>query len=94
MAHGSLFQFKAMLARKIARAEKQQGKFDSKNQGYKEGYDKPDYNFPELSETEMNKVKSEIRKKLIRNRKKEIIKIALIYGVLILSFFLLINYYI
>lgn len=53
MADGSLSQFKATLARKKARKEKSQGKFNRKKLGFKISSSKPEFNFPKLSESEL-----------------------------------------
>lgn len=46
MADGSLSQFKATLARKKARKDKNQGKFDRKKMWFNKSESKPVYDFP------------------------------------------------
>ena len=82
MADGSLSQFKATLARKIERNQKRQDRSDRHSPNYKSSDSKPEFDFPKLSESELEKVKSDIRKKLISDRKKEIITITIVIAVL------------
>ncbi|WP_158974978.1 hypothetical protein [Cellulophaga sp. L1A9] len=82
MAHGSLSQFKATLARKIERDQKRQSRA-VRNSDYKDSDEKPEYNFPELTEKELEKVKSDIRKKLKADRKKEYIYISIAFVVIV-----------
>ncbi len=84
MADGSLSQFKATLARKIERNQKRQARSDRNSSSYKSSDSKPEYNFPKLSESELEKVKSDIRKKLKSERKKEFITITIVIAILIL----------
>ncbi|WP_194767414.1 hypothetical protein [Tamlana sp. I1] len=84
MADGSLSQFKATLARKIERNQKRQARNDRNLSSYKSSDSKPEYNFPKLSETELEKVKNDIRKKAKSERKKELITIAIIFIILTL----------
>ncbi|MCI2230520.1 hypothetical protein MC378_15195 [Polaribacter sp. MSW13] len=79
MADGSLSQFKATLARKIERNQKRQARSDRNSSSYKSSNSKPEYNFPKLSESELEKVKNDIRKKAKSERKKELITIAIIF---------------
>ncbi|WP_435624014.1 hypothetical protein [Flagellimonas sp.] len=88
MADGSLSQFKATLARKKARKDKSKGKFDRKKLDFKDEDLKPEYNFPELSEDEMDSVKKEIRRKAKSERQIELV----ILGVLVVGILLLILY--
>lgn len=83
MADGSLSQFKATLARKIERNQKRQARNDRNSSTYKSSYSKPEYNFPKLSESELEKVKSDIRKKLKSDRKKEFITITIVIVLLV-----------
>ncbi|WP_224488667.1 hypothetical protein [Robertkochia flava] len=78
MADGSLAQFKATLARKMARKEKAQGKFDRKKMGFKNSGEKEEFDFPKLSESELEKVKSEIREKFKVERRNNLILLGLI----------------
>ncbi|MCB0748644.1 MAG: hypothetical protein KDC52_17835 [Ignavibacteriae bacterium] len=84
MADGSLSQFKATLARKIERNQKRQARNDRNSSNYKSSDSKPEYNFPKLSESELEKVKNNIRKKAKWERKKELITIAIILIILAL----------
>jgi hypothetical protein len=88
MADGSLSQFKATLARKIERNQKRQARSD-RNSSYSNSEAKPEYNFPKLSETELEKVKSDIRAKLKSERKREYIKISIIFVVIIFVIWML-----
>ncbi|RKN83225.1 hypothetical protein [Ulvibacterium marinum] len=88
MADGSLSQFKATLARKKARKDKSQGKFDRKKMGFKNPDSKPEFNFPKLSESELEKVKIDIRKKIKSDRRNELI----ILGIVFIALALLILY--
>jgi len=81
MADGSLSQFKATLARKKAREDKNRGRFDSSN--YKTSDSKPEYNFPKLTDSELEKVKADIRKKIRDENRKEMILIGIVLLVLI-----------
>jgi hypothetical protein len=90
MADGSLSQFKATLARKIERNQKRKARSDRNTSSYKNSDLKSHFDFPKLSESELEKVKSEIRKKAKLERKKEIITIAIVFiilGSIILYFF-------
>lgn len=84
MADGSLSQFKATLARKIERNQKRQARNDRNSSSYKSSDSKPEYNFPKLSESELEKVKNDIQKKAKSERKKELITIAIIFIILTL----------
>lgn len=84
MADGSLSQFKATLARKMERKQKRQARSDRNSSSYKSSNSKPEYNFPKLSESELEKVKNDIRKKAKSERKKEMITIAIIFIILTL----------
>lgn len=89
--HGSLSQFKATLARKKARKDSQQGKFDRKNLNYKSSNTKTEFDFPKLSETELKKVKNDIREKLKSDNKKKLISITIIIVILVLVIMYLIQ---
>lgn len=78
MAHGSLSQFKATLARKKARKDKNSGKFDRKKLGFKSLDKKPEFNFLELKDSELEKVKKDIRQKLKSQRRFELIILLII----------------
>ena len=86
MADGSLSQFKATLARKKARKDKNQGKFDRKKLGFKFSGQGQEFNFPELSEEELEVVKNDIRKKL---KSKKRIEFAAFILLLLLGFLFL-----
>ena len=82
MADGSLSQFKATLTRKIERNQKRQARSDRNSSNYKSSDSKPDFDFPKLSESELDKVKSDIRKKAKLERKKEIITFIIVFMIL------------
>lgn len=82
MADGSLSQFKATLARKKARKEKTQGKFDRKKLGFNISETKPEFYFPNLSESEMEKFKANIRKKAKLEKRNELI----LFGIIIVGY--------
>ena len=91
MADGSLSQFKATLARKKARKDKNQGKFDRKKMGFKKSESKPAYDFPELTDTELEKFKIDIQKKKKREGKVEFIFIVVVFFLIILAIWKLNN---
>lgn len=75
MADGSLSQFKATLARKIERNQKRQARSERNSTSYQSSDRRSEFNSPKLTESELEKVKIDIRKKARLERKKEIIKI-------------------
>ncbi|GAA0751877.1 hypothetical protein [Psychroflexus lacisalsi] len=77
MAHGSLSHFKATLARKQERNQKRQARSDRKA-NYKSSNSKTKLKEPELSVSELNKVKADIRAKLKSESKKRLIKVFII----------------
>jgi len=82
-------QFKATLARKKARKEKNQGKFDRKKLGFK--FSIKEYNFPQLSESELETVKTDIRRQIkAQNRIEYITLLALL--VLVFLFLVYLNF--
>jgi ribosomal protein S25 len=88
MAHGSLSQFKATLARKKARKDKNQGKFNRKKLGFKSSDEKAEFNFPELEDSTLEKVKKDIRQKLKVQKRFELI----ILFILLLAGFIILLY--
>jgi len=89
MADGSLSQFKATLARKKARKEKSQGKFDRKKFGFTNSDAPTECNFPKLSDSELEKVKIDIRTKAKSERRREyVLFVLLLIGVLGLLLYL------
>ena len=84
MADGSLSQFKATLARKIERNQKRQARSDRHTSSYKSSDSKPEFDFPKLSESELDKVKSDIRKKAKSERKKQLIVISIVFVIMAL----------
>ena len=84
MADGSLSQFKATLARKIERNQKRQARSDRHSTSYKNSDSKAEFDFPKLSESELEKVKSDIRKKAKSERKKELIVISIVFVIVAL----------
>jgi hypothetical protein len=81
MADGSLSQFKATLARKKARDDKRRGKIDGSS--YKISDSKPEYGFPKLTDSELENVKIDIRKKIKAEKRKELILFGIILLILI-----------
>ncbi len=92
MADGSLSQFKATLARKIERNQKRQARIDRNSSNYKSSNTKAKFDFPKLSISELEKVKSDIQKKERSERKKELIITVIIFIILILISLYLISY--
>jgi len=88
MAHGSLSQFKATLARKKARKEKANGKFDRKALGFESSNTKTEYNFPELSGPELKKLKINIRTKAKAERRSDLV----LFGLIIIGLISLLLY--
>ena len=84
MADGSLSQFKATLARKIERNQKRQARSDRHSTNYKNSDSKTEFDFPKLSESELEKVKSDIQKKAKSERKKELIVITIVFAIVTL----------
>ena len=78
MAHGGLSQFKSALARKKSRKDKAQGKFDRKKLGFNSHDSKPEFDFPNLSESELENLKNDIRVKAKSDRRKELILLSII----------------
>lgn len=81
MAHGSLSHFKATLARKQERNQKRQARSDRKPI-YKNSGFKTKLKEPELSDSELNKLKADIKTKLKSDNKKHLIKVFIIMFVL------------
>ena len=81
MADGSLSQFKATLARKKTRDDKRDGKIDSSS--YKVYDSKPEYGFPKLTDSELDKVKTDIREKIKAENRKELILLVIVFLILI-----------
>ncbi|UOY08464.1 hypothetical protein L0P88_07875 [Muricauda sp. SCSIO 64092] len=88
MADGSLSQFKATLARKKVRKDKNQGKFNRKKLGFKSADTNYKFDFPDLSESELEEVKTSIREKLKSEKRIETIVLILFFlvGFLILVY--------
>ncbi|RIA08764.1 hypothetical protein OE09_0587 [Flavobacteriaceae bacterium MAR_2010_72] len=89
MADGSLSQFKATLARKIERNQKRQARNDRNSSSYKSSDSKLEFDFPKLSDSELEQVKKDIRKKIISKRRTELI----IFGTILIGLiiYLIIN---
>ena len=89
MADGSLSQFKATLARKIERNQKRQARNDRNSPNYKSSDSKLEFDFPKLSDSELEQVKKDIRKKIISKRRTELI----IFGTILIGLiiYLIIN---
>lgn len=92
MADGSLSQFKATLARKLERKEKRQSRSD-RNLNYNTSHLKPEFDFPELTESELEKVKDEIKNKIKAEKKKELIITIVVFVAVISIIFYLISHY-
>ncbi len=90
MAHGSLHQFKAFLERRNARKEKTSGKFDKGSLDYDSSESKTEYDFPSLSESELEKVKEDIRKKI---KKEKRIQLIVVISLIVLMFFLFYSFF-
>ena len=89
MADGSLSQFKATLPRKQARKDKAKGKFERKRKAMKNPNANTDFNFPKLSNKELEELKREIRSRANSNWRKELIFFGLLVVILCcLSIFL------
>ena len=73
MAHGSLYQFKAALERRQARKDKNEGKFDKRKLDYSSSDAKTEFDFPELSEKELENLKEKIRIEIQAGRRKDFI---------------------
>ncbi len=87
--HGSLGHFKATLQRNKERKAKTEGRFDKKKLKYSVSKHDIQYHFPELTKSEMDRVKREIRNKL---RKEKILNRVLYFTVflmLLASFYFL-----
>lgn len=91
MADGSLSQFKATLARKKARKDKNQGKFDRKKMGFIKSESKLVYDFPELTDAQLEKFKIDIQKKKKSERQVELIFIVFVFLLIILAIWKLNN---
>ncbi|MEM7381893.1 MAG: hypothetical protein AAF361_11945, partial [Bacteroidota bacterium] len=61
MAHGSLGQFRDLLARRKQLASQRREKFDKNNLDYNTVFPKTEYTFPEPTEFELQKLKDQIR---------------------------------
>ncbi len=68
--HGSLSQFKAAQERKKSRDSKRRKSFENGNQSFAGLDDNVEYDFPKLSETDMEILKRDIRNKLQADKKK------------------------
>ena len=89
MAHGSLSQFKATLERKKAREDKRRKTFESCNQYFKVLDEQTEYNFPELSEVELETVKQNIRDRLqTQKKKKQFIVISIVVFLVLIIVYL------
>jgi len=88
MAHGSLHQFKAFLERRNERKAKHVGKFEKDAAGYKTSDSLQEYDFPELGESELEKVKAAIRNKIRKEQRNQLI-IFLVVIALILAMYLI-----
>ncbi len=84
MAHGSLSQFKADLARKKAREYQRNNKFNNYGKTDTRVREKTEYNFPKLSESELEEVQYEIREKLKTQRRKQLLIIVSLFTLLII----------
>ncbi len=70
MPHGSLNAFKATLARKKARDVKKKSIYDKNITGTYNSDQETEYNFPKLTDSELENVKLSIRRKLKNDRRK------------------------
>ncbi len=69
MAHGSLSQFKADLARKKAREDKRNTNFGNYGTLDTRQRKKTEYDFPDLTNAELQEVKQKIREKIKAQRR-------------------------
>ena len=83
MAHGSLHQFKAFLERRNERKDKHVGKFEKDASGYKTSDSPQEYDFPELGESELEKVKARIRNKIRKEQRNQLIIFLFVIGLLL-----------
>ncbi len=81
--NGSLGHFKAILQRRKERQQKSEGKFEKQKPSYS-SEQPPAYNFPKLSEQELEKVKQDIRLKIKAENKKQLL-ILVAVAILLLS---------
>lgn len=81
MADGSLSHFKATLARKQERNQKRQARSDRKLKHNSSG-SKTEFDFPELSESELKKVKTDIQAKMKLEKKKQLTKFLIVMSIL------------
>ena len=88
MADGSLSQFKATLARKQARKDKAKGKFERNRLDFKNSDPKDEFDFPKLSDSDLEDLKSEIRSKAKSDRRKELI----LFGIIVVGLICLLFY--
>ena len=68
--NGSLSQFKATLRRKADRNDQANNKFGPRRNLAKDTHKSPEYNFPELTDKELNALKKNIAAQLNHERKK------------------------
>ncbi|RDK85371.1 hypothetical protein [Marinirhabdus gelatinilytica] len=87
MPHGSLNAFKATLARKKARDRKKKSLFDTKTEGHNHSTEKTEYNFPKVSEEELEEIKEGIRRKF-KNRRRKNLVVTLFFFLLFIFLFL------
>ena len=87
MAHGSLSQFRATLERKKARDVNRKSVFDKKTKGRHDITEKTEYNFPKVSEEELEEIKEGIRRKF-KNRRRKNLVVTLFFFLLFIFLFL------
>ncbi|MET7029902.1 hypothetical protein ABXZ32_10870 [Sediminicola luteus] len=91
MADGSLSQFKATLARRQARKDKNSGKFDRNSLDYSSTASKTEFDFPVLSHADLEDLKGKIRTDIRIQKRKELVFYLVVIVLTIFLFFSLIN---
>ncbi len=86
MAHGILHQFKAALERRQARKDQNDGKFNKSKLDYNTSDAKTEFDFPELSETDMETLKEKIRADIRVGKRKDFILVLFVFGLLTILF--------
>lgn len=89
--HGGLGHFKAVLQRRKERKDKASGRFDKKKLNYKTTWHKPEFNFPELRTSELERLKTGIRNNIKKDRLKGYLLFLIIFLALFISFYYFMN---
>ncbi len=83
--------FKEIAKRRKARKDKTNGKFDKKKLNYKTSEDKPEFKFPKLRPSELERLKTGIRSNTKRDRLKDYALFFIIFLILFASFYYFMN---